>query len=155
MKSWSDLRGFGLELPADWGTGEEVQRSRSLGQGAALIAAAPEGDLLFELYVLKPNPLKLYADLYQDNSRRHHLEVRVMGTGIYELDSGQRCLRLTLTGMERLVEGSRREFTTDHYLVDLGARVLSFNFKVLTSRYAAREPLFAQIVDSLRLEETA
>ena len=78
-----------------------------------------------------------------------------MGTGIYELDSGQRCLRLTLTGMERLVEGSRREFTTDHYLVDLGARVLSFNFKVLTSRYAAREPLFAQIVDSLRLEETA
>jgi hypothetical protein len=154
-KHWSDPRGFGLELPEDWGMGDEVQRPKSIGQGAALVAAAREGDLLFELYVLKPNPLKLYADLYQENSRRHHLEVRVMGTGVYELDSGHRCLRLTLTDIERMTEGSRTEFTTDYYLVDFGVRVLSLNFKVLTSHYAEREPLFAAVVDSLRLEELA
>ncbi|MCX5787676.1 MAG: hypothetical protein NTX64_04075 [Elusimicrobia bacterium] len=154
-KHWSDPRGFGLELPGSWGTGAEVHRPESIGQGAALVAAAPEGDLLFELYSLKPNPLKLYADLYQENARRYHLEVRVMGTGVYELDSGHRCLRLTLTDIERMVEGSRSEFTTDYYLIDFGERVLSLNFKVITSRYAEREPLFAAVVDSLRVEELA
>ena len=154
-KHWSDPRGFGLGLPGDWGTGDQVQRPKNIGQGAALVAAAPEGDILFELYVLKTNPLKLYADLYQRNARSHHLEVRVMGTGVYELDSGQRCLRLTLTDIERTAEGSRSEFTTDYYLVDLGARVLSLNFKVITSRYAQREQVFAGIVDSLRVEELA
>lgn len=150
-KAWSDPRGISLELPGEWGTGDEVQRARSLSQGAALIAAAPEGDLLFELYVLKSNPLKLYADLYQANAKKHHLEVRVVGTGVYELETGHRCLRLTLTCIERLVEGSRAEFTTDYYLVDAGERVLSLNFKVLTVRYAVREPAFSRIVDSLRL----
>ncbi len=107
VKPWSDPRGFSLELPVDWGTGEQVERAKSLSQGAALIAAAPEGDLLFELYVLKHNPLKLYADLYQKNAREHHLETRVVGTGIYELDNGHRCLRLTLTCIERLRGGPR------------------------------------------------
>lgn len=151
-RAWSDPRGFSLELPDDWGTGEQVERARSLSQGSTLIAAAPEGDLLFELYVLKPNPLKLYADLYQKNAREHHLETRVVGTGIYELGSGHRCLRLTLTSLERLVEGSRAEFTTDYYLIDAGVRVLSLNFKVLTSHYAGREPVFAKVAGSLRVE---
>lgn len=151
-KAWTDPRGFGLELPAEWGTGEQVERAQSLSQGATLIAAAPEGDLLFELFVLKPNPLKLYAELYQQNARKHHLEVRVVGTGVYELESGHRCLRLTLTCIERLVEGSRAEFTTDYYLVDAGNRILSLNFKVLTARYNEREHVFARVVDSLQLE---
>lgn len=80
-REWSDPRGFALKLPKDWGTGAEVERAGSLSKGASLIAAAPEGDLLFELYVLKPNPLKLYAELYQKTAREHHLESRVMGTG--------------------------------------------------------------------------
>lgn len=152
VRSWSDPRGFSLELPVEWGTGAQVERAKSLSQGAALIAAAPEGDLLFELYVLKPNPLKLYAELYQRNAREHHLENRVVGTGVYELGNGHRCLRVTLTCIERLVEGSRAEFTTDYYLVDAGARVLSLNFKVLTSHYPDREPVFARVVDSLAVE---
>ncbi len=56
------------------------------------------------------------------------------------------------TSIERLVEGSRAEFTTDYYLVDAGIRVLSLNFKVLTSHYPDREPVFARVVDSLSLE---
>ncbi|MBI4423889.1 MAG: hypothetical protein HY554_09185 [Elusimicrobia bacterium] len=150
--TWSDQRGFSLALPDTWGTGEQVEGSGRLGAGATLIAAAPESDLLFELYVLKANPLKLYADLYQENALRHHVQVRVMGTGVYELDSGHRCLRLTLTGIERTVDGEGAEFTTDYYLVDAGPRVLSLNFKVLTPRYAQREGLFSQIVDSLALD---
>ena len=152
VKPWSDPRGFALELPVEWGTGEQVARAETLSKGAALIAAAPEGDILFELFVLKPNPLKLYAELYQKNAREHHLDTRVVGTGVYELDNGHRCLRLTLTSIERLVEGSRAEFTTDYYLIDAGARVLSLNFKVLTSHYADREPAFARVVDSLSVD---
>lgn len=155
VRSWSDPRGFSLEFPIKWGTGDRVERAQSLSHGAALIAAAPEGDLLFELYVLKPNALKLYGDLYQKNAREHHLETRVVGTGVYELDGGQRCLRLTLTSIERLVAGGRAEFTTDYYIIDAGTRVLSLNFKVLTAHYADREPVFARVVDSLAVEAEA
>ena len=144
---------FSLRYPSDWATGDSVVLPQGAGQGASFIGASPDGEALLEVYSLKANPLKLYAELYQDASRRKNAGTRVVGTGPFELASGQRCVRVTLTAIEPTIRASHAEFTTDYFLVDAGVRVLSLNFKTLTSRFSHWEPVFDKVVRSLDLPD--
>ena len=155
--SWTVHRdgrhGFTLSYPAAWVTREHIKEADLLSHGAVFMAASPEGDLLFEVYSLKLNPLRLYLDLYQDLSRKQHRNTRVVGQSSYPLASGQHCVRITITDIERTVLSTSAEFTTDYFLIDAGTKVLSLNFKVLTSNYPAYEARFRRIVEDLKLEE--
>jgi hypothetical protein len=148
-KSFSSPDGaFSLDCPSEWLTRERI--SGPVSPGAAFVALNPSGTMMLEAFLLKANTLKFYAGMWEEDLRGVHPDTRVLSTAAVPLEGGREALRLTLTYTEGTIAGTTRPFTTDFFLMEAGAQVLSLNFKVLSSQYDGMRGTFEAVARSVR-----
>lgn len=139
---------FALSYPPEWLTRERI--SGPVSPGAAFVALDPSGTMMLEAFLLKPNTLRFYAGMWEEDQRGVHPDTRVLSTAAVPLEGGREALRLTLTYTEGTIAGSPQPFTTDYFLMEAGSQVLSLNFKVLSSQYGKMQGTFEAVARSVR-----
>ena len=139
---------FSLAYPAEWLTRERIDGP--LSPGSAFVAMDRAGCMLLEAFLLGPNTLEFYAQMWASDQKDVHPDTRVLATTPFPLEGGREALRLTLTYTEGTIAGTSHPFTTDYFLIDAGSRVLSLNFKVLASRHDAMRETFEAVARSVR-----